>query len=532
MIRLFLTKNNGYKWFSNGGIHFKGYFWDRLGNLYNGNGALRFFEGISEIDQLIATANTINGSFCLLIIQNDTAFLLSDIIRTFPLFYRKSTVGFDVSDDAYAINEKNDTLNPLSIDEFEGTGFVFSNRTLFNEIHQTQSGQIVHLFDNSIEIVDYYTYLTHNYFHASYNELRQTAKKVILDSFARFVKSLGDRQVVICLSGGYDSRLIACMLKYYNYKNVLCITYGNKERNPEIGISQQVACELGFKWQFVEYDEELIKGYFTSPPFNAYYKYVGNFANMFMMHEYFAVKYLSGLNLIEPDAIFVTGHSGDFLGGSQITKFNLKMHMNIDNMVSSIFHTKLVFQTSKLNLENKIKDNIRIDINHVLSKYPESYGHSLIENWDMKEKLSKFIASSSTVFDFFGYEYRLPFWDKELVDFFKNIPIGLKINKLLYDALLKEEFFGIYGLNFIKEIQPGNFKIKFQIFKDFVKRYIPESIIYLLSKREDYHNYKLITMPMLSELSSVKKTTGTKVKYQNTLLIKWYLHKVTEITDL
>ena len=57
---------------------------------------------------------------------------------------------------------------------------------------------------------------------------------------------------LIRLSGGNDSRLIACLCKKFGLDNVTCFTYG-REDSFEVAISKKVASALGYMWYFVEY---------------------------------------------------------------------------------------------------------------------------------------------------------------------------------------------------------------------------------------------------------------------------------------
>ena len=54
--------------------------------------------------------------------------------------------------------------------------------------------------------------------------------------------------------------------------------------------------------------------------FKEYYKFASNHISVFGTQDYFAVKYLHDNKIINDDAIFVPGHSGDFLGGSHLDK--------------------------------------------------------------------------------------------------------------------------------------------------------------------------------------------------------------------
>ena len=55
-----------------------------------------------------------------------------------------------------------------------------------------------------------------------------------------------------------------------------------------------------------------------------------------------------------------------------------------------------------------------------------------IEYWDFQERQAKFIVNSVRVYEFFGYSWRLPLWDNELIEYFKKIPLSYRMNTNLY----------------------------------------------------------------------------------------------------
>jgi len=70
--------------------------------------------------------------------------------------------------------------------------------------------------------------------------------------FSRLIESVQGRTIVIPLSGGYDSRSSAAILKKLGYGNVICFTYGRPE-SFEVQTSEKVAKDLGYKWCFINY---------------------------------------------------------------------------------------------------------------------------------------------------------------------------------------------------------------------------------------------------------------------------------------
>jgi hypothetical protein len=50
----------------------------------------------------------------------------------------------------------------------------------------------------------------------------------------------------------------------------------------------------------------------------------------------------------------------------------------------------------------------------------------------MSERQAKFICNSVRVYDFFGYDWRLPLFDLELLDFWSRIPVEMRVRRRLY----------------------------------------------------------------------------------------------------
>ncbi|MFW5820520.1 MAG: asparagine synthetase B family protein, partial [Bacteroidota bacterium] len=318
------------------------------------------------------------------------------------------------------------------------------------------------------------------------------------------------------------------MLKKFNYENVVCFTYGRKS-NPEIKISARVAQKLGYSWHYIEYSNEVIDNYIKESVFRDYYRFASNMVSMFFMQEYFAVKYLKEKEIIPPDSIFIPGHSGDFLGGSQLNKHgNLNLEEDDKAKVDRIFNVKYCYK------KPSSKDKTKIILERINRSLKEKYlgknslAYSIHEDWDFKEKLAKFNFNSVSTYTFFEYEFRLPFWDNELLDFFKYLPLHAKINKYLYDDILTNEYFAAYDLNFREKMQITESDLKMLKIKKRIKKYLPESLKRLFMKTRDGLFYNEITAVMRKDMEN----QGVRIKIYgnsfNSLIIQWYCYKVLE----
>ncbi len=530
MIKIKLLHNKGVKWYKNETVSVKGCFFDDKNNFYEKEKMPLFFDGINKIEDFIETVSKINGIFTVILNKENQIMLASDTSRIFPLFYSVTKNDFYLSDNPVFLKETLNfhEINNDAVPEFFSYGYILGNKTLLKNIYQTQSDEYL-IFEKKTKKIQsgfFFSYATDTVNNSLYDELKKQAINVFENAFKRLIISLKSRQVVLPLSGGYDSRLIAVMLKKHNYKNVICFTFG-KKGNFEVENSKNTAKILGFKWIFIEYSTELINNYLETETFKKYVHYAGKYSSMPFLQEYFAVKYLKEKNIIDDDAVFIPGHSGDVLGGSQFIKVipeNLK-YPEIHNLIlkKKFFYNSLTFSE---------KQSVKKTIQKTLSSYNSLKDillpYSVFEDFDIKEKFAKFIFNSSSVFNYFGYEQRFPYWDKELLMFFKTVPFKYKKMKLLYDEILTQHYFKPYNLNFEKEIQASLYSVFVQKIKNRLRPLLPAFIINKFLLKNDWKNYREITNQMLILLKK-NKTSGFKIKKYNEIIIRWYLMYIKDL---
>ncbi len=532
MKRVFLQNNHGFSWNSSGNCFVKGYIFDKSGRFFRDEDLLSYFGEVDSFADFEERVRYANGSFSVVMKKDEDLFIAADKIRSFALFYARFEGNWIVSDNPYYITGKAELSdkNSLASLEFLATGYVTGNETLIEGLRQVQASEIIHLKKDDLFAKFYYTFRVADTIDDSYKDMKAAGIKVFENAFKRLIVSMQGKTAVIPLSGGYDSRFIACMFKKFNYENVICFTYGRKG-NPEIEISSAVAKKLGFKWHYIEYTSELIKDFLKDDMFHHYYRFASNMVSMFFMQEYFAVKYLKENGMIPEDSVFIPGHSGDFLGGSQLNKHgNLNLEEDDKAIVQRIYNVKYSYKKPHRKEAGKILERINRSLKE---KYTgkQSLAYSIHEDWDFKEKLAKFNFNSVTTYLFFGYEFRLPYWDLELLDFFKYLPLHAKINKYLYDDILANEYFASMGLNFREKLQMRESDLRMLRLKNRIKKYLPESLKRILKKSKDGLFYNEITAKMRMDLE--KK--GIKIKVYgtsfNSLIVQWYHYKVMEFIE-
>jgi asparagine synthase (glutamine-hydrolysing) len=539
-----LIYNTGFAWYSKGDSHVKGFAHLPDGKYLTGETLLDYFNSSPDLDGFNSRVSEANGMFSVIVSGEGFVRLGVDRMRSFPVFYSlPGKSGLQISDSVDKIISSTGEwkMNVPARDEFLATGYVTGNETLAEGIFQVQAAEIVEIkaSDNPqgkrINSSVYSSYRrartvperpsvirSGRLFDASIEELIEEFSRITNRVSERLVSSLGGRTAVIELSGGYDSRLVASMLKKHNYSQLICFSYG-REGNPDMIRAEEVAERLGLKFIPIIYTGEMISGFQSDQEFLEYVRFSSNKTSMFFMQEYFAMKYLLDEGLIPSDAVFIPGHSGDFFGGSQLIKHGLHDGDEpVESTISRIFNTKYAWNKPAELVKKSMVDRIGrtlADRDIVTGAIP----YTVHEDWDLKEKFAKFIVNSSNIFAWFGFEYRLPLYDYELQDFFRDLPYEYKFGKKLYDKFLTENIFNEFDLNFKNELQPDEKIQRKARLKGKIKSILPGSLIPTTVSRQDPIFYYEITDTLRQDLAG----RGIDIRIQgnsyNSLIVQWYI---------
>ena len=512
-----LNYNYGYKWYSNNKVKVKGYIFDKKNLLYEEKNLLDYFENINTEEEFKERILDANGFFSVIIQKEKSIMIAVDKTRTFPLFYINDKNDFIISDDCSFLkdNYKN-ILNEVNIDEFLSIGHVMGKETLLQNIFQVQAGEYLIIDHNSLIKNFYLDYLTKEISTKNFSELKLEFLDILRDLIQRFIKFANGRQIVIPLSGGYDSRLIASLLRQANYDNVFCYTYGRKNTY-EVIRSEKVAKKLNYNWLFIEYNLQTIdQNYPQNNKFQEFYKFTSNYTSTFHLQDYFAVKYLHDNKIIDNDAIFAPGHFGDFLSGSHLNKEKIP---NKNNVIDVIYLKQNILNKKNFNkkmLTKKISSLIEVE------NIKEELIYAIDENFNLKERQSKFIINSIRNYEFFGYQHFMPLGDNKLIAFFKNLPFEYKFNSYFYEKILFEGIFSDLDVQFKKNTKIINEKNK-NIIKELIRKVFPNFLVDIIMKYRDPDivGQSVFTIPLQKEINK-----NIPIRNSNWIIAEWYISKI------
>lgn len=397
-------------------------------------------EDIQNTERWRSALNHFNGFFALISHTDQGMLAAVDRIRSIPLFYGQTDNHLFLSDDAewvrYQVGDSE--MEPTAQEEFQLVGYVTGSDTLFQNVKQLQPGEYL----IATEDPNRTKVKTHRYYHFLHDEptdysdsaLRDQLDRATQHCMERLIDYANGRQIVVPLSGGYDSRLIVLMLKRLGYENVLTFTYG-VPRNKEAKISQQVAETLNLPWYFIEYtDRKWQEAWATEERLN-FCRFASNWSSLPHPQDWLAVQEMNNNNIIQNNAIFCPGHAADFVAGSHIPNCTTTDEpLSKKRLLQEIYHVHYslapkehISKRSASFWQNRISNLLEDKAPDTAVKFADSF-----EYWVWQERQAKYITNSIRVYEYYGYEWWLPFWDKEFISFWQNAPLSIRLGSLWY----------------------------------------------------------------------------------------------------
>lgn len=426
------------------------------GSAFNG-GAL--YRG-SQVADLVpeASADTaewqerlleLNGFFALVAEDGTSLVAAVDRVRSLPLFYGSVNGTLFLSDDAEWVRQQvgDAETDPVAREEFQLAGYVTGPDTLFPNVKQLQAGEMLRVHHPAGEELAVTTHRYYRFTHTEPTEWDEAALRKELDqvteaSVRRLVEYAGGRQIVIPLSGGYDSRLIALMLKRSGYDNILTFTYG-VPGNKESDYSRRVAEALNLPWHFVEYNAEKWRKAWQTDERLGYQRWGSNWVSLPIVQDWLAVRELKATGVIRTDAVFCPGHTGDFIAGGHIpNEVDPHQFCDANQLARFIVHKHLSLAPWRKTTERPESFWHERILDRVESRYIQSSQElaDSFEAWEWQERQAKLIVNSVKVYAFFGYDWWLPFWDSKFMAFWERVPLSLRKGKWFYDWWVDSEW--------------------------------------------------------------------------------------------
>jgi len=401
-----------------------------------------------SIEKLATWVSEIQGHFAFIVDkENGWCFSAADKICSIPLFDSQDEKYYKVTNYAPNLKNTNSNFDTKSILELSMSGFVMGEKSIYQNITRFLPGECKLWVDGVLYKKYYYSYIPKECNSYDLSELKHRFSEIFLSVLKKTIWNAENRQIVVPLSAGNDSRLVASGLKKLGYENVVCFSYG-REGNFEVETSQKIAKKLGYKWIYIKDDLRSKQLFFLSNEYKEYVSAFDSYASIPNTQDIYEVSRLRLCDSIDSDAIIINGSCGDFISGGHVPS-----NSDLNNKVLSEkdFDWGLfldVHYSLWRKLRNKKNDRIIISrLNEIANKNFDLKNtnisdYALIEATEYFGRQSRYVINQQRAYDFFGYDWRIPLWDGEVLDFWKGVPLKYKVNQKLYKEVLIDNNWG------------------------------------------------------------------------------------------
>ena len=398
-----------------------------------------------DINILSKWSKSLNGHFALIIITADSIFAAVDKVNTTPLFYCLNKDVFFISNKASLIKDRisgnHHKINHQASLEIAMSGYTIGRKTIYDDLFQLTAGECLFFEKGSLNRVFYYTYSPWKVKDRSERELIKDLNSILNATMSELVDSIQGKQVVIPLSAGNDSRLIASGLKHFGVDNVLCFSYGIKG-NFESKMASLIAHKLGYDWKHIDINVRNKKKFFKSKKYKAYIDNYDSYSSIPAVQDIVEICHLKQENLISKDAIIINGSGGDYISGGHLFQMSA---LGVDTWEQFLIKHYSLWSALKTDT------NSSLIIKQLEEIIEERNFSSLLNNNDLPflfealeylGRQSMYVVNQQEAYDFNNFDWRLPLWSDNFLSFWETVPFEYKIRQKLYSKVLYENNWG------------------------------------------------------------------------------------------
>ena len=341
--------------------------------------------------------------------------LLADLVRSHALFYARYGGRWVVSDSPQAMREMlgDWRLDTQASEVFKLTGFTLNEKTLIDGVSVVEAGSRVLLpFEAAqADITFWGVPLYGSQQVTDPDEFSQLYGRALRQAFSTLLRRTGERQLVVPLSGGLDSRLIALLLRELEAPSVLAFTYG-KPGSQEAQIASDVASELGFDFVFVPMEPAGVRDLWFSEESEGFQDSTWNASSLPHVQDWFALHWLRDSGMVDSDAVFLPGH----------TPVGMMHHLEILELPAGLKDmAKALAEHHALNKSERDRlaktSEFRRAVRRTLGEVPAGSRRTqnALEWFNYRERQAKYINNSMKAYEFFGWDWALPlYWPNVL----------------------------------------------------------------------------------------------------------------------
>ncbi len=376
-----------------------------------------------ELQKLLSRAN---GFFSVIHETSEGVCAAVDHVRSWPLYYTVTDDAY-VSDSAEWVHSAGARrgYDPVAATEYLFTCFVPGRDTLSRDVKQVQAGECVTLQSgSSCQSVRNERYFVHSPNETATPTDEDELAQVLLAATNRLLEHAAGRTILLGLSTGYDSRLIALMLSRLGYDDVVTYTSHVAASGPEeVARAKRLADDLGFEHIEVDSTGSDFGGIEPADRL-AFADEAGYLSEYPHVYKLLLPRKLRDAG-VDPEAVVhVLGHhllgSGTFLPPWVRNQRTLDREEFIDLLWAlhySNWETPSEPAWETL-FKGRLLKRVPVDLYQGGTVEPTPDAVSGFECWYWQERLPKYIIARRE-YELLGFDVWYPLLDRELFSFFQ-----------------------------------------------------------------------------------------------------------------
>ena len=383
------------------------------------------------------------GRLAAIRIDDDEVVLAQDRLRSWPLFWALEDLGgpehagdcgtdpgrarsgrrLVISDDSTLMRGAvtSPRLDPRARREFLDAGFVTGTDTLLAGVHQTEQGAVVHIdratgkaravnhslarFSEEADMV------------ADPEEFTALLSEALDAGLGRVLEDLdrrpGSPRLVLPLSGGLDSRLLAAWLTLHGaLDRTVAFTYG-RPGSREVEVSRSVAEAVGLEWHAVEYVPADLREAWQTQDAADFLEYSYALGALPHVQDWYALRSLLAQGVLRRGDVVLPGHT---IVGNMHDEWMLEEPTITRGRVAKAIITH--HQDLQGGQKRAWADPYRAaKVKEFLALRPFTGSprdvQSVLESYNVRERQTKYINNSMRAYEHLGLDWALPMLDVE-----------------------------------------------------------------------------------------------------------------------
>jgi len=417
--------------------------------------AARLASAAPSPDRLGTLLRETNGHFAIAAVGNGWALAAVDWVRSIPLAAARVDGEWVVDDQPNSLRKRMGlgagAIDPDAALALGMAGYTIDTASLYRGLEVLGPGEMM-VFDAAhASRHRYFTYRPWRVCSIDAAAAERALAETTLGVMERTLASLGGRTLVVPLSAGLDSRLIASAARHLGYKNVHCYAYG-RAGNFEAEASRAIAEKLGYPWRFVPTTISTQRKFFARETYRRYLDFADSCASVPFVQDMAPLEALKAEGFVPDDAVLANGNSGDYISGLHIVPAlrqpppaTLSAEERWIRITDALYDKHFALWRALRNpaRRERITRLLRASIERAGGALGDpAADHGLYEYAEFQDRQCKYVIAGQRIYEFLGHEWRLPLWENAYLRFWEGTPLSLKANQALYVRTLQNADWG------------------------------------------------------------------------------------------